>query len=159
MFCKSHYDHLQGNDIIRSADAKGEIKFINCSPHFLLKEDEIINLDGINLKLIKTPGHTPDSICIRVNGKLITGDTLFVGKVGGTYSESDARDEFESLKKLMLLPCETEVWPGHDYGVMPHSTIGYELKTNPFVKRLDNFSEFMWLKKNWAQYKIKHGIK
>ena len=41
----SHYDHLQGNDIIRSADAKGEIKFINCSPHFLLKEDEIINLN------------------------------------------------------------------------------------------------------------------
>jgi len=59
----------------------------------------------------------------------------------------------------MLLPDETEVWPGHDYGVMPHSTICYEKANNPFIKRLENFSDFLWLKQNWAQYKAEHGIK
>ena len=67
--------------------------------------------------------------------------------------------EFESLKKIMNLPADTEVWPGHNYGVKPSSTIGFELKSNPFIKRLDNFSEFLWLKQNWVLYKQEHGIK
>jgi glyoxylase-like metal-dependent hydrolase (beta-lactamase superfamily II) len=79
--------------------------------------------------------------------------------VGGTYSESDARTEFESLKKIMALDPDTEVWPGHNYGVKPDSTIGFELENNPFIKRLGNFSEFLWLKQNWSRYKQEHGIK
>ena len=79
--------------------------------------------------------------------------------MGGTYGRQDAAEEFESLKKLMVLDPETEVWPGHDYGIKPHSTIGEELTENPFIKRLDNFEDFLWLKENWAQYKIEHGIK
>jgi hypothetical protein len=58
----------------------------------------------------------------------------------------------------MALDPETEVWPGHDYGIRPSSTIGEEIKENPFIKRLDNFEDFLWLKENWAQYKIEHGI-
>lgn len=97
-------------------------------------------------------------MCIKAENKLITGDTLFVGKVGGTYTEEDAGAEFESLKKLMLLHPETEVWPGHNYGVKPNSTIGYELQNNPFIKRLNSFEDFLWLKQNWAEYKLEHGI-
>ena len=81
-----------------------------------------------------------------------------MGKVGGTYGEEDARTEFESLKKLMILPPDTEVWPGHNYGEKPSSTIGFELKNNPFIKRLNEFSEFLWLKQNWSKYKQEHGI-
>jgi hypothetical protein len=51
------------------------------------------------------------------------------------------------------------VWPGHNYGVKPCSTIGFEFKSNPFIKRLENFSEFLWLKQNWVLYKQEHGIK
>ena len=53
---------------------------------------------------------------------------------------------------------ETEVWPGHDYGVAPSSTIGNEKRTNPFILR-ENFDDFVHLKRNWAEYKRKHGIK
>jgi glyoxylase-like metal-dependent hydrolase (beta-lactamase superfamily II) len=111
------------------------------------------------LHIIHTPGHTPDSICILAGGDLITGDTLFVGKVGGTGFGADARSEYESLHgKLMTLPPDTRVWPGHDYGVRPSSTIGDELLENPFILR-ESFESFLELKRNWAEYKRIHGIK
>jgi len=155
----SHFDHSGGNDYF-SSGFKGEpVTFINGGEEVNLEEGSTIKLGGFSLEIIPTPGHTPDSICIKVGNKLITGDTLFVGKVGGTYGRQDAAAEFESIKKLMGLDPETEVWPGHDYGIRPYSTIGDELKENPFLKRLDNFEDFLWLKENWAQYKIEHGIK
>ena len=58
----------------------------------------------------------------------------------------------------MVLPDETEVWPGHDYGVAPSSTIGNERKTNPFLLR-ESFEDFVDLKRNWLAYKEEHGIK
>ena len=155
----SHYDHSSGNDDIKKASGNEEITYINCYKNATAGDSRGFNIGDLPLEIILTPGHTPDSICIKAGNKLVTGDTLFVGKVGGTYSKDDAASEFESLKKLMELPDETEVWPGHDYGVMPHSTIGYEKKNNPFIKRLGNFSDFLWLKTNWAQYKVEHGIK
>ncbi len=92
-------------------------------------------------------------------GRLITGDTLFVGKVGGTHDADSARLEYDSLRgKICSLPPETEVWPGHDYGVRPSSTIGDELRENPFLLRA-TFESFLDLKSNWAEYKRIHGIK
>lgn len=155
----SHYDHSSGNDDIRKAAGDKEITYINCCGNTPADDRGRFYLQDLAVEIIKTPGHTPDSICVKAGDKIVTGDTLFVGKVGGTYSEDDAVSEFESLKKLMLLPDETEVWPGHDYGVMPHSTIGYEKANNPFIKRLGSFSDFLWLKQNWTQYKAEHGIK
>ena len=91
-------------------------------------------------------------------GKLVTGDTLFVGKVGGTDYGAGARAEYDSLhRKLMVLPDETEVWPGHDVGVAPRSTIGHEKRTNPFL-RCEDFAAFVELKRNWLEYKRRHGI-
>jgi hypothetical protein len=57
----------------------------------------------------------------------------------------------------MTLPEETEVWPGHDYGVAPRSTIGHERRTNPFLLR-ESFEAFVDLKRNWLAYKREHGI-
>ena len=122
-------------------------------------DGDFLDLGDLKIQVLLTPGHTPDSICIKAGDRLVTGDTLFVGKVGGTYGADDAREEFFSLKKLMSLPPETTVWPGHDYGVRPHSTIGDELKNNPFITRLNDFDDFLWLKQNWAEYKKEHNIK
>lgn len=155
----SHFDHSGGNDYFTGTGHDKPVTFINAGSNTSLKDGEILTIGDLKLETILTPGHTPDSICIKVENKLVTGDTLFVGKVGGTYGEKDAREEFVSLKKLMALPPDTEVWPGHDYGVKPNSTIGYELKNNPFIRRLNNFDDFLWLKQNWAQYKEEHGIK
>ena len=154
----SHYDHSGGNDKFNKTEKGRSIIFINCGDAAVVKDGETLELGGLIFEFIITPGHTGDSICIKVKDKLITGDTLFVGKVGGTYGEEDARTEFESLKKLMILPPDTEVWPGHNYGEKPSSTIGFELKNNPFIKRLNEFSEFLWLKQNWSKYKQEHGI-
>jgi glyoxylase-like metal-dependent hydrolase (beta-lactamase superfamily II) len=113
--------------------------------------------EGLTLEILHTPGHTEDAICIRVGGYLITGDTLFVGKVGGTDYGEGARKEWDSLHRLMELPEDTVVCPGHDYGVKPLSTIGEEKRTNPFLLR-PTFEAFLDLKKNWLEYKRKHGI-
>ena len=155
----SHYDHSQGNDKFRLSGKGRPIIFINCGPEASVEDGRTLSFGELSLKIIHTPGHTPDSICIKIEDRLMTGDTLFVGKVGGTYGEKEARTEFESLKKIMALDPDTEVWPGHNYGVKPYSTIAFELENNPFIKRLGDFREFLWLKQNWAAYKLEHDIK
>ena len=57
----------------------------------------------------------------------------------------------------MKLDDDIEVYPGHNFGVQPTSTIGHERKTNPFILR-DSFESFVELKRNWLQYKEEHGI-
>ncbi len=122
-------------------------------------DGDVVALGELEMRVLHTPGHTDDHICLLVGNKLITGDILFVGKVGGTDLGEGARREYESLhRKLMTLPPETEVWPGHDYGVAPSSTIGHEKATNPFLLR-DSFESFVDLKMNWLEYKKKHGIR
>jgi glyoxylase-like metal-dependent hydrolase (beta-lactamase superfamily II) len=117
----------------------------------------IFPLGNLEIRLLHTPGHTADSICLLVGDALFSGDTLFVGKVGGTDLGSGARDQFDSLQRLLTLPDGTRVFPGHDYGTSPESTIGHEGVTNPFLLQ-PNVAAFIDLKRNWAAYKKKHGI-
>jgi len=100
-----------------------------------------------------------DAICPLVNGKLITGDTLFVGCIGGSFSQGQSTEnQFHSLfEVIMKLDDSVEVYPGHDYGPQPSSTIGHERATNPFLQRT-NFQDFVWLKEHWDEYKAEHGI-
>lgn len=121
-------------------------------------DGDTLALGNLTLKFIYTPGHSDDHVCIVCENKLISGDTLFVGKVGGTDLGSGARREWDSLQKLMDLPDDTEVWPGHNYGTAPTSTIGREKETNPFLLQ-PTFEAFIDLKANWLEYKRKHGIK
>jgi glyoxylase-like metal-dependent hydrolase (beta-lactamase superfamily II) len=81
-----------------------------------------------------------------------------VGKVGGTDLGEGARKEWGSLRKLLKLPPNVEVWPGHNFGVAPSSTIGHEIESNPFLL-CGTFDDFVKLKANWDQYKREHGIK
>jgi len=121
-------------------------------------EGDTLKLGDLEMRFIYTPGHCDDHVCVVCENKLISGDTLFVGKVGGTDLGPGARKEWDSLQKLMQLPDDTEVWPGHNYGTAPTSTIGHEKKTNPFLLQ-PNFAAFIDLKANWLEYKRKHGIK
>lgn len=156
----NHSDHTGGNDAFkRKFKAKLILHSSSSIADIGVKDKETIDVGELMLTFIHTPGHTADSICVRVMEELVTGDTLFVGKIGGTYSKEQAEVEFQSLKRLMQLHDHTRVWPGHDYGVKPGSTIGEERKNNPFILRLNSFDDFLWLKENWASYKIEHGIK
>lgn len=153
-----HYDHAGGNAFFKK---KSGARVVGCGSgnDLAVADGDSLELGQLTLKFIHTPGHTMDSMCVLVDKELVTGDTLFVGKVGGTYSRRDAEVEFASLKKLLDLADDIRVWPGHNYGVKPTSTIGEERQTNPFLLRIGDFEEFFWLKENWAAYKLEHGIK
>lgn len=101
----------------------------------LLTDGDIIAIGETELRVIHTPGHSPGSICIYADGNLFTGDTLFVGAVGRTdLAGGSAPTLLSSIReKLYTLPDETIVWPGHDYGEAPASTIGREKAENPFT--------------------------
>ncbi|MBS7657407.1 MBL fold metallo-hydrolase [Candidatus Bathyarchaeota archaeon] len=110
-------------------------------------EGDIIKVGKINIKVIHTPGHTPDSICLLFGKKLFTGDTLFVGECGRTdlFGGNPAEMYNSLFGKLMKLDDDVEVYPGHDYGSKPKSTIGEEKKTNYVLEErsLEEFIEFM----------------
>jgi hydroxyacylglutathione hydrolase len=129
-------------------------------PTFIsLADEQVLELGDLRLLVLHTPGHTEDSLCIYFPGAVFTGDTLFVGKVGGTDLGEGARLQYDSLhRKLMSLPPDTAVYPGHDVGVRPTSTIGDESKQNPFLLQPD-LEHFVDLKRNWLKYKAEHGIK
>jgi glyoxylase-like metal-dependent hydrolase (beta-lactamase superfamily II) len=153
-----HYDHTDGNDAVRRRTG-AKLVANGGRADIRVGDGDTVSLGNLTLQIIHTPGHTEDGICILAEGHLVTGDTLFVGKVGGTDFSTGASKEFKSLKKLLDLPDETTVWPGHDYGTAPSSTIGNERLTNPFLTRINDLEAFVDLKQNWAEYKQKHGIK
>jgi glyoxylase-like metal-dependent hydrolase (beta-lactamase superfamily II) len=101
----------------------------------LLEEGQEVELDGIRLAVIHTPGHSAGSICLRLvlpeEAVLFSGDTLFCQGVGrADLGGGDERQLMESIrKKLLCLPPETVVYPGHG----PSTTIGREKAGNPFL--------------------------
>ncbi len=154
-----HDDHTNGNDALGRMTGLIPLLFGDTCPLTGIKVEDgaLFPLGSLDVRILHTPGHTKDSICLHVGDALFTGDTLFTGKVGGTGTEEQALDEYHSLHKLMLLPGATKVYPGHDYGVSPISSIGTERASNPFLLQKD-FSAFLALKQNWAAYKKTHGI-
>jgi glyoxylase-like metal-dependent hydrolase (beta-lactamase superfamily II) len=97
----------------------------------LLKDGDIIELGGLELEVIHTPGHTPGGICIKAEEVLFSGDTLFYEGIGRTdIPGGDHELLMRSIKeKLMTLPGETRVLPGHG----PETTIEHERENNPFL--------------------------
>ncbi|HHE46550.1 MAG TPA: MBL fold metallo-hydrolase [Bacteroidetes bacterium] len=155
-----HHDHSNGNAVMEKLTGIRALAFGDIDPVTgrEVADGAVFPLGSLEARIIHTPGHTEDSICILVGDALFTGDTLFVGKVGGTGFGEDARREYESIhNKLMTLPGKTRVFPGHNVGIAPHSTIDNERKTNPFLLRPD-FESFVELKQNWLEYKREHGI-
>jgi len=155
-----HCDHTNGNNEIMKLTGKLPLLFGDKDPktELAVTDGAEFSLGNLKIKILHTPGHTNDSICIYIGDAVFTGDTLFVGKVGGTDFGTQAGAEYDSLhKKLMTLPDSTRVFPGHNYGVAPESTIAHEKKTNPFLLRPD-IESFIDLKKNWEEYKRIHDI-
>jgi hydroxyacylglutathione hydrolase len=135
-----HGDHTAGNTklkeltgakiIIHALDASN-----NVHPDMRLDGDTTLNIGEIVFKVIHTPGHTPGGICLYAEGNLFTGDTLFVGDSGRTDLAGGHRPTLgASIRRLMQLPDDTIVWPGHDYGPTPTSTIHWEKRHNVNAK-------------------------
>ena len=100
-----------------------------------LKDGDVLNVGTLETKVIHTPGHTPGSVCYFVEGNLFTGDTLFVGAAGRTDLTGGSLEMLiDSIEnKILPLPRETVIWPGHDYGDTPTSTLGREMEENPYI--------------------------
>jgi glyoxylase-like metal-dependent hydrolase (beta-lactamase superfamily II) len=101
-----------------------------------LKDEELIQVGRLALKVLHTPGHSPGGICVYADGRVFTGDTLFVGGVGRTDLPGGSWPlMLRSIQtKLLTLPDETIVLPGHNYGTAPTSTIKNERLNNPFLQ-------------------------
>lgn len=93
-----------------------------------------ITIGDVTFKVIHTPGHTPGGMCLYNAPDLFTGDTLFVGGLGRSDFPGGSHQELlASIRdRLLVLPPETVVWPGHGYGGS-RSTIGEEMRSNPFL--------------------------
>ena len=145
----NHADHTAGNEALKQ---KFHVKIVAYKESSVKKDvgvedGDIVRLGRVPIRVIHTPGHTSDSVCLLVDGKLLTGDTLFVGECGRTdLPDGSPADMYHSLfDKLIKLDDDVEVYPGHDYGSTPKSTIGKEKRTNyTLVERpLKEFVEFM----------------
>jgi hydroxyacylglutathione hydrolase len=101
-------------------------------PDAFLDDEDEIDVDGLKLKVLHTPGHTPGSVCFYANGVLFAGDTLFAGSIGRTdLPGGDYDQEMASIvERLLVLPDDTIVLPGH----MQQTTIGHERQRNPYVR-------------------------
>ncbi len=102
-------------------------------PDILVGEGDEIKAGGLRFSVMHTPGHSPGGICLYGHGVVITGDTLFAGSVGRTdFHGGDINKLKASFRRLMELPGETKVLPGHG----PTSTIGQEKRENFFIHEL-----------------------
>jgi hydroxyacylglutathione hydrolase len=152
-----HVDHISGNQdmkkktgaqiIIHEADAdmlvstpSMVLRMFGAKPSppadITVKEGDTISVGKVSLKVIHTPGHTPGGMSLYMEGYVFTGDTLFVGGVGRTDLPGGSWSVMSSSirEKLLTLPDETVVLPGHNYGPSPTSTIARERKANMFLR-------------------------
>ena len=145
-----HADHVTGASKLKQAT--------NCSTlmgehtpadavEIKIKDEEIIKIDQIEIKAMYTPGHTSDSYSFLMDKYLFSGDTLLINGTGRTdFQNGSSKDAYNSLfNKLLKLPDDTVLYPGHDYNGKLSSTIGKEKQHNPRlqVENVDQYIEIM----------------
>jgi len=145
-----HADHVTGASKLKQAT--------NCTTlmgehtpadavEIKVKDNELINIDGLNIRSIYTPGHTVESYSFLLDNYLFSGDALLINGTGRTdFQNGSSKDSYHSIfDKLLKLPEETLLYPGHDYNGQKVSTIGKEKKLNPRlqVKNVDEYIEIM----------------
>jgi sulfur dioxygenase len=112
-----------------------------------LSDGDRLDIEGISLGVIYTPGHTDDSYCFLMSDRVFTGDTLLIRGTGRTdFQNGDARAQYDSIfSRLLKLPDETLVYPAHDYKGETVSTIGEERAFNPRLQvgSVDEYVELM----------------
>ena len=161
----SHGDHTVGNrHLLKDTDAR----YLDYQT--LLNKG--LELDNKSINVIKTPGHTADSVIFKDGENILTGDTLFIGKVGRCFS-GDIKGFLDSIKLIMELPDNSIIYPGHDYVLeymefvhkfdgdnqyieeaiasynpeLVRSTLGFEKKLNPFLRINDEKIIFLLKKR------------
>lgn len=158
-----HPDHTEGNaEAVRlTGAAVAAHPACPVDPGVRLDDGALLSIGALALDCLHVPGHAADHLVLfePTHRLLFTGDLVFVGKVGGTRTDADAATEWNSLQRVMdTFPDDATVWPGHDYGVRPSSTLALEKRTNPFLLCAD-LDAFLKLKRDWPAFKARHGLK
>ena len=145
-----HADHVTGasklKDITKCSTIMGDHTPAD-AVEIKVKDDEYINLENLKIKAMYTPGHTSDSYSFLMDKYLFSGDTLLINGTGRTdFQNGSSKDAYNSLfNKLLKLPDDTVLYPGHDYNGKLSSTIGKEKQHNPRlqVENVDQYIEIM----------------
>ncbi|WP_420544752.1 MBL fold metallo-hydrolase [Nitrosopumilus sp.] len=134
-----HFDHTLGNDeMIQFTKAPViQHEFSELKNDLVVKDGDFIEFGNTKLKVLHTPGHSQDSICLIGDGKIFTGDTLFVGNCGRIdLPGGSAKDLFHSLFDVLYsLDDDLVLYPGHNYGPSETSTIRQEKITNLILQK------------------------
>ena len=145
-----HADHITGASKLKSNTNCTTIMGENSPAETVdikLKDDGIIEIDQLKMRAMFTPGHTSDSYSFLMDNYLFSGDTLLINGTGRTdFQNGSSKDAYHSLfHKLLKLPEETILYPGHDYNGKKSSTIGKEKEHNPRlqVENVDQYIEIM----------------
>ena len=145
-----HADHVTGasklKEVTNCSTLMGEHTPAD-AVEIKVKDDELIDIDGLNIRSIYTPGHTSESYSFLLDNYLFSGDALLINGTGRTdFQNGNSKDSYHSIfDKLLTLPEDTLLYPGHDYNGKTVSTIGKEKKFNPRlqVKNVDEYIEIM----------------
>lgn len=140
----THPDHIDGvaeiceatGALVRVGPREAEVvaRFAPQARIEPIRDGQRQAIGGEWAEALSTPGHTVDGTSYRIEGAVMTGDTLFIGGCGRTdFPGGDAPTLWRSLQRICALPEETRVYPGHDYGQTPTSTVGWERTTNPYL--------------------------
>lgn len=143
----SHFDHVVGNEPLSKETGARIMQHINSPLHkdAELNDGDIVSFGKSTIKIIHTPGHSKDSICLIIDNEiLITGDTIFVGSCGRLDLPGGSAEEmYDSIyNKLINMDGNLEIFPGHHYGSSRTSTIQKERESN-FVFKFKNKDEFV----------------
>ena len=134
-----HFDHTLGNEeMAKSTNAPIiQHEFSELKHDISVKDGDSINFGNSKLKVLHTPGHSKDSMCLIGDGKLFSGDTLFVGNCGRIdLPGGSAQDLYHSLFDVLhSLDDNLVMYPGHNYGHSNMSTIGEEKTTNMIMQK------------------------
>src|SRR5271157_849523 len=144
-----HADHVTGLGALR--DRTHCITVMGEQTHadvvsMRVAEGDRIEIEGLRLDVLYTPGHTDDSYSFVLGDRVFTGDTLLIRGTGRTdFQNGDSRAQYQSLQRLLRLPEETLVFPAHDYKGDTVSTIGEEKRFNPRLQvgSADQYSALM----------------
>jgi len=131
-----HNDHTAGNaELLAASGARLAAHPADVpTADLALGDGDRLAIGDAALRVLHTPGHSPGSLCFLSDEAVLTGDTLFVTRCGrADLAGSDVNQLYDSLQRLKRLPAETIVYPGHDYGPRPVSTIGDECRINPYL--------------------------
>jgi sulfur dioxygenase len=159
-----HADHITSAHLLRQTfgtkTVSGEESGVECSDR-RVRDGDVVQFGDLQLKVLATPGHTDGCVSYWLNDMIFTGDSLMIQSAGRTdFQGGSAGKLFDSIQRLLALPDETKIYPGHDYQGRLFSTVADEKKTNPRIagKTREEFIALMNALKLDPPRKIKESV-